>query len=99
MRLESLIHVVGVAAAISPGRRIVILGSSSLLASYPELGSDKGPLENSFDADLLIDGVDKDLADVVQESIGKGSLFQSKEGYYADAMRPEVTAFNSAAGI
>ncbi|MBA3964066.1 MAG: hypothetical protein H0X40_19510 [Chthoniobacterales bacterium] len=39
-----------------------------MLASYPELGGDKGPLENSFDADLLIEGVDKDLADVVHES-------------------------------
>lgn len=90
MRLQSLVHVAGIAAAIAPSRRIVVIGSSSLLASYPELGETAGPLEASYDADLLIDGVDEELAGVLHESIGKGSLFQSKEGYYADALRPVV---------
>lgn len=91
MRLESLVHLVGVASAISPGRRIVVLGSSSLLASYPELGDPAGPLETSYDADLLIEGVDEQLAGVLEEAIGKESLFEAKEGYHADALRPAVT--------
>lgn len=90
MRLQSLVHVASVAAALSPGRRIVVLGSSSLLASFPELGEGTGPLETSYDADLLIDGVDAELAGVLQEAIGEGSLFDAKEGYHADALRPEV---------
>ena len=83
-------HLTGIAAAIAPARQIVVLGSSSLLASYPELGEADGPLEASYDADLLIVGVDDELAGVLHESIGKGSLFQSKAGYYADALRPVV---------
>jgi hypothetical protein len=90
VRLESLVHLVGVAAAITPGRRIVVLGSSSLLASYPDLGDPAGPLETSFDADLLIEGADEQLAGVLEEAIGKESLFDAKEGYHADTLRPAV---------
>jgi len=85
VRLQSLVHLAGIAAAIAPGRQIVVLGSSSLLASYPELGDPTGPLEASFDADLLIEGIDESLAEVVRESIGQGSVFQAREGYFADA--------------
>ncbi|CAN5412076.1 hypothetical protein BH20VER3_BH20VER3_21480 [soil metagenome] len=91
MRLESLVHVVRVASAITPGRRIVILGSSSLLGSFPELGDETGPLETSFDADLLIEGVDEQLAAVLEEAIGMESLFKAREGYFADTLRPTVT--------
>ena len=90
MRLESLVHVVKVASAISPGRRIVVLGSSSLLASYPELGNSNGPLETSFDADLLIEAIDEELAAIMREAIGKESLFEKKEGYHADTLRPVI---------
>ena len=90
MRLQSLSHVVNIAAAIAPGRRIIVLGSSSLLASFPLLGEAGGPVETSRDADLLIEGVDAELASVVRESIGEGSLFEAKEGYFADTLRPLV---------
>lgn len=90
MRLQSLSHVVNIAAAIAPGRRIVVLGSSSLLASFPHLGEAAGLVEPSRDADLLIEGVDAELAGVVRESIGEGSLFEAKEGYFADTLRPPI---------
>jgi hypothetical protein len=91
VRLESLIHVVKVAVAITPGRRIIVLGSSSLLASFPELGEADGPLETSYDADLLIEGMDEKLAAVLKESIGEESLFKAHAGYHADTLRPLVT--------
>ena len=84
MRLQSLIHLVGVAAAINPGRRIVVLGSSSLLASFPDLGEQNGPLTSSYDADLLIEGVDEELAGMMEEMVGRESLFEKREGYHAD---------------
>lgn len=90
MRLQSLVHLAQVAAAIAPGRQIVILGSSSLLGSFPDLGETAGPVESSRDADLLVEGIDQELAGVLQESIGKGSLFAIREGNFVDAMRPVV---------
>lgn len=68
-----------------------MLGSSSLLASYPDMGEVGGSLETSYDADLLIEGVDEELAAIVQEAIGKESLFEAREGYYADTLRPLMT--------
>jgi hypothetical protein len=82
------VHLAGIAAAISPGRQIIVLGSSSLLATFPELGESSGPLERSYDADFLIEGIDEQLAEVVRDAIGEGSFFQEREGYYADALRP-----------
>ena len=87
MRLQSLKHLVAVAAALAPSRRIIVLGSSSLLATFPDLGETNGALETSYDADLLIEGVDDELAGVVQESIGNESLFKAREGYYVDVLR------------
>lgn len=71
-------------------RRIVVLGSSSLLAPFPELGETNGPLEISYDADLLVDGIDEQLAAVFDEAIGKESLFEAIEGYHADTLKPVV---------
>lgn len=39
---------------------------------------------------MLIEGIDESLAEVVRESIGEGSLFEVREGYHADALRPMV---------
>jgi hypothetical protein len=91
VRLQPLVQLANAAAALSPGRRIVIAGSSAILGSFPEIGEGPGPLENSFDADLLVEGVDAALAAVLEESIGRGSSYQEREGYYADTMRPVVS--------
>ena len=67
-----------------------MLGSSALLASFPDLGEAGGPLELSFDADLLIEPCDEQLAAMLHEAVGEGSLFASRTGYHADILRPEV---------
>jgi len=69
-----------------------VLGSSSLLASRPELGAPGRALELSLDADLLIEPCDARQAGVVHEAIGEGSLFHREYGVYADVMRPEIAA-------
>lgn len=91
MRLQSLVNLVKVAAELSSGRRIVVIGSSALLGSFPNLGDEGGDLENSFDADLLVEGIDESLAGQLGESIGRGSPYQQREGYYADMLRPVVS--------
>ncbi len=90
MRFQSLVRITKETSALAAGRRLVVLGSSSLLASFPELGEAAGPLESSFDADLLIDGIDGDLARELAEVLGKGSAFHTSEGYFADTLKPVV---------
>jgi len=77
--------------ALARPHRIVVLGSSSLLPQYPELGEPGHPLEISLDADLLLDPVDEAIAAMLKDAIGVDSGFQQQNGYYADILRPAIT--------
>ena len=70
---QSLEHLAKSALVLSQNEKIFVLGSSSILASFPELG-EAGMLDNTFDADLLLEPVDKGIFDLLRESIGEGRL-------------------------
>ena len=54
MRLDSLIHITKAVTAMLEGDRLVVFGSASLLASFPELGDlDGSPLLATYDADIV----------------------------------------------
>ncbi len=91
MRLPALIHLLTAARSISQCDRIRVLGSSALLPSFPELGEPGQPLEVSYDADLLIEPSDENLAALLHEALGEGSLFSGRSGYHADILRPSIT--------
>lgn len=83
-------HLLTAVQSLANARRIRVLGSSALLASFPELGEPGGQLELSFDADLLIEPCDEQLAAMLHEAVGEGSLFAQRTGYSADILRPEI---------
>jgi hypothetical protein len=90
MRFDSLIHLAKISRALAKDRRIVVLGSSSLLGCFPELGEPGQPLETSLDADLLVDGIDEGMAAVFKEAIGAESLFERQVGCHADVLRSAI---------
>ena len=90
MRLSALKHLIEATQALCHPERIRVLGSSALLASFPELGEPGQPLEISFDADLLIEPCDPQLAAMLHEAVGEGSLFAQRTGYHADFLRPDI---------
>ena len=90
MRLPALKHLVEAVYALARSKRICVLGSSALLGSFPELGEAGGPLEMSFDGDLLLEPCDEQLAALLHEAVGEGSLFAQRAGYHADILRPEI---------
>jgi hypothetical protein len=92
MRLPALKHLLGAVQSLAHPERIRVLGSSALLASFPELGEPGGPLELSYDADLLVEPCDEPLAAMLHEAVGEGSLFAQRTGYHADILRPEIGA-------
>ncbi|MFM8764250.1 MAG: hypothetical protein ACKOEZ_05370, partial [Spartobacteria bacterium] len=67
-------------------RKIVILGSSSLLPIYPELGESGGPLDLTCDADFLLEPVDKEIALLLGQTLGANKEFHLKFGYHADIL-------------
>jgi len=89
MLVQSLEHLVRSALALTQCRKICILGSSSILASFSELG-EAGLLDKTFDADLLLDPVNKGISDLLKEAIGEGSLFEKEKGYHADILHPSI---------
>jgi hypothetical protein len=91
MRLSALKHLVEAVHALAHSHRICVLRSSALLGSFPELGDSGGPLELSFDGDLLIEPCDEQLAALLHEAVGEGSLFAQRTGYHADILREEIT--------
>ena len=90
MRLQFLTHLLDAVLALARPRRVIVLGSSSLLPRHPELGDAGEPLELSFDADLLLEPVDESVAAVLKDAVGHESAFEQREGYYADILRPAI---------
>ena len=61
MRLPALIHVARTALELMGDRELIVGGSSSLRASFPDLGEDDGPLITSYDADFTPDPFNEDV--------------------------------------
>lgn len=91
MRLRSLRHLVRAAGGLGQSEKIYVLGSSSLLASFSDLGEGDGPLITTLDADLLLDPIDKSIASLVSKAIGENTAFHSEMGYHADIVHPDIT--------
>jgi hypothetical protein len=89
MLFQSLEHLAKAALVLAQSEKIFVLGSSSILASFPELG-EAGLLDNTFDADFLLAPVSKGIFNLLKESIGEGSLFEKEKGYYADILHPSI---------
>ncbi|MFZ4775371.1 MAG: DUF6036 family nucleotidyltransferase [Terrimicrobiaceae bacterium] len=77
------------ARALAESRKVIVLGSASILASFPELG-DQGLLETTYDGDLLLEPINKDIAAFLTEALGHGSLFRAEKGYHADFLHPSI---------
>ncbi|WP_193210984.1 DUF6036 family nucleotidyltransferase [Luteolibacter marinus] len=89
MRLDSLKHLARVAESLVEAERIVVFGSASLLATFPELGDDhNGPLSNTFDADFVLEPWSEESGQLLHETLGEEEAFHIRYGYYADIIRP-----------
>lgn len=90
MNLRSLQHVIVAAKALAEGKRIIVLGSASLLASYPELGSPSGPLATTYDADILCEPFDELTSVMLHEALGDNRTYHRIHGYHADVLRDSI---------
>jgi hypothetical protein len=91
MRLRSLKDLVVISEKLSGCEKIIVLGSSSLLGHFPELGEASGPLVTSFDADLLLSPINEPLARSLGKQIGENTAFHQQQGYHADIVHPDIT--------
>ncbi|MFT4642061.1 MAG: hypothetical protein ACI8T1_005407 [Verrucomicrobiales bacterium] len=90
MRLSALIHVVRTTLDLMGEGQIVVVGSSSLLASFPNLGEAGEPLATSYDADVIPEPFDEDVGIMIHEALGEDRRFHRRHGYHADVIRPTM---------
>jgi Nucleotidyltransferase of unknown function (DUF6036) len=82
MKRSDLEHVIRAAGAIANDREIIVIGSQSILGSFPEA---PGLLVRSIEADVY-PLHHPERADLIDGAIGEGSPFHELFGYYAQGV-------------
>jgi hypothetical protein len=90
MNLASLQHLVRSVRTLAVDRQVIVLGSASLLASFPELGDGSEPLVATYDADICPQPFDETTALMIHESLGESGDFHQRHGYHADVLRDTI---------
>jgi hypothetical protein len=90
MNLEAVQHLIRSAQTLAQGRSILVLGSASLLASFPELGLPEGPLASTYDADISPEPFDELTAIMLDEALGEDRAYYRLHGYHADILRDSI---------
>ena len=97
MTRQELEHIIRASCELLGVERVVVLGSQSILASYPGVS---GLITNSDEADVAIESLLEDPAQVlaaqeeaawkINGSMGEGSMFHQEFGYYAEGVTTAV---------
>lgn len=82
MKRSELEHLIRAAGAIADDREIVVIGSQSVLAQFPDAPA---ALLASMEADVYPRNR-PDRADLIDGAIGEGSHFHEQFGYYAQGV-------------
>ena len=90
MTLAALQHIIRAAQALAEDRDILVLGSASLLASFPQLGNADSPLAATYDADLCPDPFDELTGTMLDEALGENRAYYLRHGYHADILRDTI---------
>ena len=90
MNLPALQHIIRSAQALAEDRDILVLGSASLLASFPQLGNADSPLAATYDADLCPDPFDELTGTMLDEALGENRAYYLRHGYHADILRDTI---------
>jgi len=64
--------------------RILIFGSSSLFASFPELHPSEMGVETTLDADFFLDPDNEALRQCLSAELGKDHAYHNATGHYGD---------------
>lgn len=90
MTLAALQHLIRSARALAEDREFLVLGSASLLATFPELGGEAAPLATTYDADLCPVPFDELTGTMLQEALGEDRAYFRRHGYHADILRDSI---------
>jgi hypothetical protein len=86
MKRSELEHIIRAAGAIAKDREVIVIGSQSVLGQFPDAPT---ALLVSAEADVFPKN-HPELADLIDGSIGEGSLFHELYGYYAQGVSEDM---------
>ena len=90
MTLSALQHLIRSAQALAEDTHLLVLGSASLLASFPDLGNHDAILSATYDADLLPQPFEELTAIMLDEALGEQRAYYRRYGYHADILRASI---------
>lgn len=90
MTLAALQHLLRAASALAGDRHFLVLGSASLLASFPELGGQDSMLAATYDADLCPEPFDELTGIMLDEALGESRAYFRRHGYHADILKDSI---------
>lgn len=90
MTLPVLSEMIGAIRQIESSRRIVLFGSSSLLASFPSETPETLGVEVTIDADVFLDPDDEQARGSLLRIMGEGREYHLENGFYCDFVDARV---------
>ena len=90
MDLASLSHLLSEARKIIPDSPLIIFGSTSAFATWPDLPETVDTYLQTRDTDLILDPWDDPIAIALQNAVGRLSAYDQEHGVYADINRPDM---------
>jgi len=84
MDLSALNRLIDEVRQVVQGRRILLFGSSSLLASFPADPPAEIGVEMTLDADFFLDPDDDGFRSSLTERLGKNHAYHEATGHYGD---------------
>lgn len=73
-----------------PQGRFIVIGSTSILGTYPDFPDGASLLEPTLEADFVLDPWDEALGRSLDAALGVDSSFFAEFGYHADLVRPTI---------
>lgn len=90
MTLNALKHLLHAASSLADDKHFLVLGSASLLVSFPELGDGDSMLAATYDADLCPEPFDELTGLMLDEALGENCTYFRRHGYHADILRDSI---------
>jgi hypothetical protein len=84
MEFPALTHLIQSVCDTAKGHRILLFGSSSLLASFPNADPDLIGVAVTIDADFFIEPDDASIRQRLDEHLGEDNDYHQTHGYYGD---------------
>jgi len=84
MEFEALKNLVAAVCRKAPGKRVILFGSSSLFASFPDADPIEIGAAVTVDADFFIEPDDVAARDDLEAELGEDNSYHLTHGFYAD---------------